>query len=159
MTFAVEIDVPVHWGEIDRMGHLNNAMYARYVESARVEYFARVGICDARSAAPPPVNLVAPRELPEHVGPIVARLCIDFKEPVEHPDRVRVGVATVRLGRSSATHKYVLSSERKRAVVAEAEVVWVTFDYERSQAVPIPDGLRRRIVDLEATVGRKVEGA
>lgn len=158
--FAFSYDIRVHWGEVDRMGHVNNAMYSRYIESARCEYFAAIGICDASSKAPPPANLVLPRTTAEDEGPIVARLGIDFRKPVLHPDTVTVHVATTRLGRTSATHRYVLkSAQQGGAVVAEAEVVWVMLDYAANRPVPISEALRERIVALEASAGRNVEGA
>lgn len=158
--FAFSYDIRVHWGEVDRMGHVNNAMYSRYIESARCEYFAAVGMCDARSEAPPPSNLVAPRTTSDDEGPIVARLAIDFRKPVFHPDTVTVHVATTRFGRSSATHRYVLTSQAQNgAIVAEAEVVWVMLNYASNEPVPIPAALRERIVHLEASAGRQVEGA
>ena len=158
--FPFVYPVRVHWGEVDRMGHVNNAMYARYIESARVEYFAQVGMCDARSAAPAPSNLVTPRTVPDNAGPIVARLSIDFRRPVLHPDTVNVGVTTTKFGRTSAVHRYVLTSERFGGeVVAEGEVVWVVLDYPSGRPLPLPDALRQRIVAFEATVGRQVEGA
>lgn len=142
------------------MGHVNNAMYSRYIESARCEYFAALGLSDARSSAPPPSNLALPRANAENEGPIVARLAIDFHRPVLHPDTVTVHVATTRLGRSSATHRYMLTSKQQGGVVvAEAEVVWVMLDYVENRPVPIPKVLRERIVKLEASAGRNVEGA
>lgn len=153
--FAFSYDIRVQWGEVDRMGHVNNVVYARYIESARCEYFAALGVSDARNLAPPPSNLV-----PGDSGPIVARLSIDYRRPVHDPDTVTVHVATTRLGNKSATHRYVLTSKAQGgAVVAEAEVVWVMFDYVRNEAVPIPQALRDRIVEFEASAGRKVEGA
>lgn len=158
--FAFSYDIRVHWGEVDRMGHVNNAMYSRYIESARCEYFATVGMCDATSKAPPPPSLVLPRTTPDDQGPILARVAIDFRKPVLHPDTVTVHVATTRLGRTSATHRYLLTSHQQRgAVVAEAEVVWVMLDYATNEPVPIPKALRERIVNLEASVGREVIGA
>lgn len=158
--FAFSYDIRVHWGEVDRMGHVNNAVYSRYIESARVEYFAAIGIADARSAAPPPSNLVPPRTTSDTEGPILARLAIDFRKPVFHPDTVTVHVATTRLGRSSATHRYLLTSQAQGgAIVAEAEVVWVMFDYTKNESLPISRSLRERIIELEASAGRKVGGA
>lgn len=158
--FAFSYDIRVHWGEVDRMGHVNNAMYSRYIESARCEYFAAIGICDANSNAPPPTNLVPPRTTEANEGPIVARLSIDFRRPVLHPDTVTVSVATTRLGRTSATHRYVLTSQAQRGeIVAEAEVVWVMLNYADNRPVPISEALRERIVSLEASAGRHVEGA
>lgn len=139
------------------MGHVNNAMYSRYIESARCEYFAALGISDARSQAPS--NLALPRITAENEGPIVARLAIDFRKPVLHPDTVTVYVATTRIGRTSATHRYVLTSkEQGGAVVAEAEVIWVMLDYAKNEPIPISPELRERIARLEASAGRKVEG-
>lgn len=142
------------------MGHVNNAVYARYIESARSEYFAAVGVSDARNMAPPPSNLVAPRTTSDELGPILARLAIDFRRPAHHPDTITVHVATTRLGSTSATHRYVLTSkEQGGAVLAEAEVVWVMFDYVKSAPARLPDALRERIVKLETSAGREVVGA
>jgi len=158
--FAFSYDVRVQWGEVDRMGHVNNVVYGRYIESARCEYFAAVGVSDAPSMAPPPSNLVLPRTVPDEIGPIVARLAIDYRRPAYHPDTITVHVATTRFGSTSATHRYVLTSkEQGDAIVAEAEVVWVMLDYEKNAPVPIPDALRARIVELEASAGREVRGA
>lgn len=158
-SFAFSYDIRVHWGEVDRMGHVNNAMYSRYIESARCEYFAAIGISDARSAAPPPSNLALPRITTENEGPILARLAIDFRRPVLHPDTISVHVATTRIGKTSATHRYVLTSkEQKGAIVAEAEVIWVMLDYVKNEPVAISSELRDRIARLEASGGRKVEG-
>lgn len=157
--FAFSFEIRVHWGEVDRMGHVNNAMYARYIESARSEYFAAVGMSDARNLAPPPSNLALPRTTSEKVGPILARLAIDFRRPAHHPDTITVQVATTRLGTTSATQRYVLiSKEQNGAVLAEAEVVWVLFDYEKNAPVRLPEALRERIVKLEASAGREVQG-
>lgn len=156
--FAFSHDIRVQWGDMDTMGHVNNAMYSRYIESARTEYFAALGIAVLPSAAPAPSNLTLPRST-VNAGPILARLSIDFRRPVVYPDTVTVHVATTRIGKTSATHRYLLTSkEQSGAIVAEAEVVWVMFDYVANVAVPISSDLRERIAKLEAKASRKVEG-
>ena len=78
--FAVSWPVVVQWGDVDRMGHVNNVWYARWIESARVEYFAQVGMRDATEAtnAPPPELPVTP-VLGPNEGPIVSRNAVTHK--------------------------------------------------------------------------------
>jgi acyl-CoA thioesterase FadM len=44
--YPVVIEVPVAWGEMDAFGHLNNIVYFRYFESARIAYFHKIGLID-----------------------------------------------------------------------------------------------------------------
>ena len=41
--FPVVVQLPLHWGEMDAFGHLNNVVYFRYFETARIHYFERCG--------------------------------------------------------------------------------------------------------------------
>ncbi len=159
-SFAFEYPVVVQWGDVDRMGHVNNAIYARYLESARCAYFAELGLGDARSSAPGAHDGAAESGLSGEVGPIVARQAIDYRRALYHPDVVHVHVATTRLGRSSSVQRYVVTSEQQGgAVVAEGEVVWVLLHYREGKPVEIPAALRARIGALEAKAGRAIEGA
>ncbi len=79
--YPVWVSIPVAWGEMDAFEHVNNVAYARWVETARVAYFTRLG-------------LMCPRR-PDGVGPILARLAIDYGRPISYPDTVRIE-ATVR---------------------------------------------------------------
>ena len=158
--FAFQYDLHVQWGDVDRMGHVNNAKYASYVESARCEYFAAVGMSDAENAAPPPSTLVGPRSVPGGTGPIVAHLEIDYGKPVTSPDRLSIYVATTRIGTTSAEQRYVLASEAQGgAVVARAKVVWVLLEYALARPCAIPDTLRERVAELERGAARVVMGA
>ena len=42
-SFPVRLEIPVAWGEMDAMGHVNNIVYLRWFECARIAYFERVG--------------------------------------------------------------------------------------------------------------------
>ena len=42
--YPVSVTIPVAWGEMDAFGHVNNVIYARWIESARVEYSRRIGL-------------------------------------------------------------------------------------------------------------------
>ncbi len=130
----IEIEVPVAWGDMDALGHVNNTVYLRWFESARIAFFSALGI-DTRA---------------QQVGPILARTSVDFRRPVVHPDTVRVSVRATKIGTTSLTMAYVVTSLAQGAVAAEGDSVIVLFDYAKGEKTPIPEDLRRAIERLGA---------
>jgi acyl-CoA thioester hydrolase len=137
--FPVTIDIAVAWGEMDSFQHVNNTVYLRWAESARIEYFARVGLLERRGL--------------DGVGPILARHATDYRRPVTFPDTVRVGVGVSRIGGSSFTMDYRITSLAQGAEVASADSVIVLVDYGTGKSTPVDAGLRAAIEALE---GRKL---
>lgn len=133
--YPVAVEIPVAWGEMDAYGHVNNTVYLRWCETARVEYFDRLGLHE--------------RMQRERVGPILARACVDYRRPVVFPDTIRVGATVTRLGSSSFTMAYRLESLRQGALVAGGESVVVLFDYGRGEKVALDERLRARIGEVE----------
>jgi acyl-CoA thioester hydrolase len=134
--WAVEVEVPVAWGDMDAFQHVNNTVFLRWFETARIAYFQKV-------AMPTGVGGTAP-------GPILARATVDFKKPVTFPDRIKVRARVPKVGNTSFTMQYQAESE-KQGVVAEGEGVIVMFDYERGEKTPVDAGLRERIAKAEGT--------
>ena len=124
----------VRFGDIDGAGHLNNAVYLTYIESARIEFARAAGL--TRGLA--------------DLGMIVARVEIDFRSPVELGQLVDVGVRIARLGGKSFAMDHALYVGDR--LVAEAKTVLVTYDYERGEAIPLPDEWR-------TALSRAAEGA
>jgi acyl-CoA thioester hydrolase len=137
--YPVSISIPVAWGEMDAFQHVNNVVYARWIESARIAYFDRVGLLERMRA--------------EGVGPIVGRIAIDFRRPVTFPDTVRVEVTTLRFGNSSFTMGYRLRSAAQDAEVALGEDVIVVLDYRSGRKVPLDARIKGAIRDLEGGAG------
>jgi acyl-CoA thioester hydrolase len=134
--FPVTIELPVQWGDMDALGHVNNVVYLRWFESARIAYFDRSGLWD---------------RFERGVGPILARSTIDYKIPLDYPDTVRVSCSISRFGTSSLTLQQRLRSQRRGAVAAEGEAVLVLVNYKTGEKVPIWDELRSQILALEAS--------
>ncbi|MBK7579255.1 MAG: acyl-CoA thioesterase [Myxococcales bacterium] len=127
------IELPVMWGDMDALGHVNNAVYARWLEQARIAYFERLGLIGGGS-----------------VGPILARQAIDFREPVTYPDTVSVSVGVTRIGTTSLTLGYRTTSQAKQGMtVMEAESVIVVFDYATGKKTPVSAELKRGIDSLQ----------
>src|SRR5512141_997748 len=90
--YPVTVTVPVAWGEMDAFEHVNNVAYARWVETARVAYFTRLG-------------LMCPLRV-DGIGPILGRLAIDYVRPLTYPDTVRIEATVTRIGKTSLTLAY-----------------------------------------------------
>ena len=136
----VVIELPVVWGEMDSYRHVNNVVYFRYFESARLEYFNRLGWFDF--------------EKETGVGPILAATLARFRKPLTYPDTVAVGAHISALAEDRFTMDHVLVSRKLGAVAAEGQSTVVTFQYGEGRKVPIPDELRRRIAELEMSAHR-----
>ncbi len=137
-VWPVTVELPVAWGEMDAFGHVNNTVYLRWFESARMAYFDVAGVL-ARMKA-------------DGVGPILARATVDFRKPVTFPDRVSVSARIAELRNTSFTMTYRATSESLGgAVVAEGDSVVVLVSYVTGDKVPLPPSLRARIADLQAS--------
>lgn len=133
--YPVSIHLQVAWGEMDAFQHVNNTVYARWVESGRVAYMNRLGLMRGKVG--------------DGVGPILGRVQIDFLKPVTYPDKVRVDVTAVKLGRSSITMAYRIWSSAQKLEVAKGEDVVVMVDYRTGKTTPIDVALREAIAELE----------
>lgn len=137
--YPVSVTIPVAWGEMDAFQHVNNVVYARWLETARMLYFERVGLVK--------------RVREEGVGPILARTVIDYRRPVTYPDGVRVDVTVSRVGGSSFTMSFRVWSEAQDVEVATGEQVIVNYDYRAGRTEPIDEALRAAIRAVETPAG------
>ncbi|HMW32104.1 MAG TPA: thioesterase family protein [bacterium] len=133
--YPVVYSTPVAWGEMDALGHVNNIMYFRYFESARSDYFQRIGVWDHAR---------------EHgVGVILHSTQCRFKRPLTYPDQIHVGATTVEVMADRFRMKYAVWSEAQQAIVAEGEGLIVVYDYNQNQKCPMPSWMREAIAELE----------
>jgi acyl-CoA thioester hydrolase len=114
----------VRFRDLDAMGHVNNAVFLTYIESARVAFLQHLG------AAPTPQTMPI----------IVARIEIDFRAPVGLGEEIEVIVHASRFGEKSFDLDYVLRVGGK--VVSEAKSVLVGYDYGTGETMAIPDAWR-----------------
>jgi acyl-CoA thioester hydrolase len=134
--YAVVIETPVAWGEMDSLGHVNNIVYFRYFESARMAYFGEVGFWDHMEET--------------GVGPILASTQCRFRLPLEYPDTVSIGARSKDIGEDRFVMEYIIVSHRHRQVAAEGSGLIVVYDYRAKSKAPLPDEIRKRIERLES---------
>ncbi len=134
--FPVVIQIPVAWGEMDAFQHVNNAVYFRYFESARIIYLERTGFIELRERT--------------GIGPILAATSIRFRKPLTYPDTVSVGVRVNEIGDDRFTMEYRLVSHKLGVVAAEGEATLVAYDYQALRKAVLPDEIRRCIEALQS---------
>ncbi|MGP8244908.1 MAG: acyl-CoA thioesterase [Bryobacteraceae bacterium] len=133
--YPVLVTIPLLWGDQDAFGHVNNIVYLRWCETARVEYLARIGLW-------PPLP-------PAGVGPILASISCDYKRPLTFPDTVSIGARVTRIGNRSFQMQHRVVSRALDTVAAEVDSTIVVLDYARNQTVAVPESCRKAIEDLE----------
>lgn len=136
--FPIVERVPVAWGDMDAFQHVNNLVYLRWFETARIAYFRAAGWTQAVAAG--------------GVGPILARTSCAFRAPLTFPDTIRVGARVEDLGADRFTMIYRVVSERLGVVAAEGDGRIVSFDYGAQKKAPIPAAVRAAIEALEAGI-------
>ena len=119
--------LPIRWGDMDAMGHVNNTVYFRYMEQARIEWFEQLGYNTGQNA----------RE-----GPVIVNASCTFLVPFVYPGNVEVRMFIGHPGRSSLPTHYELrlQGDEKLYATGDAKMVWINPASGRS--IPLPDNMR-----------------
>lgn len=122
-----EMLIPIRWGDMDAMGHVNNTLYFRYLEIIRVEWLNSLG------GAPDP----------QGEGPVIANAFCNFYRQLEYPGTVLAKHYVAQPGRTSFDTFITLERQDEPGVIyaaGGATTVWVNFPQQK--AVPLPPWLR-----------------
>ncbi len=133
--YSLILEIPVAWGDMDSFQHVNNTVYFRWFESARIAYFDKLGFDEHTKR--------------DGIGPILAHTQCRFRLPLTYPDTVSVGVGISELGEDRFLMKYIVISHRHQKLAAEGDSRIVCYDYKGAHKAPLPAELKRRIIELE----------
>ena len=117
--------IPVRWGDMDAQGHVNNTVYFRYMEQARIEWMERVD---------------APVGIGPGLGSVIVNASCTFIEPIEYPGTVEVRMFIGSPGRSSFESYYELWIGARKHAEGAAKIVWI--DRATLRSTPLPDVVR-----------------
>jgi acyl-CoA thioester hydrolase len=123
--------IPIRWGDMDMMGHVNNTLYFRYMEIARIEWMYAINA---------PTN-------PSGEGPVIVNAFCNFIKQLEFPGDLIVHTYVGAVGKTSFdTFHDMRRSDDPDTVCANggATVVWV--DLPQQQSAPLPQALRQLLV-------------
>jgi acyl-CoA thioester hydrolase len=133
--FPIVVEMDVAWGDMDSYAHVNNVVYFRYFENARIAYLDRIGwIASMQHSG---------------LGPIIASTQARFRKPLTYPDRILVAARISEMQSDRVTFEYRLVSTKLHAVAAEGEALVVSYDYRANAKTPIPEPIRKAIEALE----------
>ena len=138
IDYSVIYNKNVAWGDMDAFGHVNNTVYYRYIESARICYFDQLNIFE------------------QDVYTVVASSQCKYLSPVVYPDQLKIGVRIEELRNSAIRMSYVLWSTAQQNNVALGEAVIVCVDKMNMKKTPIPENIRHKIKEIEWRVQHTV---
>jgi acyl-CoA thioester hydrolase len=118
----------VEFRDIDAAGHVNNAVYLTYLETARIRY-----LVDVLGA-----------EFAYELALILARIAVDFRSPARFPETLEIGTRVTRMGTTSFDMEHEIRGGDRRLVL-EASSVLVAFDYQANAPMAVPDDWRARL--------------
>jgi acyl-CoA thioester hydrolase len=137
-AYPVVVTTMVGWGDMDANHHVNNVVYFRYMEHARLQYFRDMGYSREQRAT--------------GIGPILAWTDCRFRKPLEYPDTVSIGTRMADIQRDRFTMKTIIVSHKLKALAAEGEQRLVIYDYVNHVKAELNDEIRKKIEAIEATV-------
>ena len=134
-AFPVVVELPVVWGEMDSMRHVNNTAYIRWMETCRFAYFDRIQLRESGQAT-------------GRSGILKSVEC-NFRVPLTAPDRILVGGKVVELDSDFFVMQHVIFSISHQKVAAHGSSVVVGFDYQTQKKSDFPSSLTSKIQSLE----------
>jgi acyl-CoA thioester hydrolase len=121
------MEIPIRWGDMDALGHVNNTLYFRYMESIRIAWFRSLGVTPSGSSE----------------GWVLIDTACTFERQFEYPGTVLASLHVAAIGRSSVDNWVEMARSDAPATLCaygSARMVWTDRVAQRSR--PIPDDLR-----------------
>src|SRR6185295_13591177 len=118
----VEVEhIPIRWGDMDAMGHVNNTVYFRYMEQVRVRWYERM--FGALSGA-------------QEFGMVIVNASCNFRRALTYPGTAEVRMFVANAGRSSIGSLYEIAMDGTLYADGAAKIVFI--DVKRNKALPLP---------------------
>jgi len=118
----------MRWGDMDALGHMNNAVYFRYLEQARISWFESLGV-----------------DYGQGEGPILGNISCRFRIPILYPAELAISLRASNARNSSFVLTSEITDRSDARVYATGEAVMVWIDLAAAKSRPLPDWLREII--------------
>ncbi|MBY5921699.1 acyl-CoA thioesterase [Ferrimonas balearica] len=130
-AYPFHTPITVAWGEMDALQHVNNVVYFRYFETARIAFFQQLGLMESLKQA--------------GIAPVLSETRARYRRPVTFPDSLLVGARITRLAEDRLTMEYAVFSQQQQTVTTLGEAEIVAFDARAGGKCAIPDALREQL--------------
>ena len=121
--FKHQFEIPVQWGEMDAANHVNNTVYLRYAETARIEFFEQTGIGSAFN----------------EIGAILGYQDCKYIFPLRYPDTVVAGTRVLETLSDRLVLQCALFSKNHDRIAAISHQEILAYDYKALRKVPLPE--------------------
>jgi acyl-CoA thioester hydrolase len=118
---------PIRWGDMDAMGHVNNTLYFRYMETIRIDFFRSI------NCVPDPLGQ----------GPVIVNAFCNFYKQLEYPGDVLIKMYVSDPARTTFESWCTLERADQPGVIhaaGGATTIWVDFPLQK--AISLPDHIR-----------------
>jgi acyl-CoA thioester hydrolase len=136
--YPVQVGIPVQWGDMDAFGHVNNAKYFSYFESARIAYFEKLGVMGAQSQ--------------NNIAPILAETSCRFKLPLYFPDTICVGAKITEKHSHGFMMEYAVFSKQNQKITSIGTGRIVMLNYATHEKIRVDSDLLGKINRIENSV-------
>jgi acyl-CoA thioester hydrolase len=127
--------IPIRWGDMDAMGHVNNTVYFRYMEQARIGWFG---------------TLFPERAAWKTAGIVIVSASCHYRRAITYPGTVEARLHVGRIGSSSVETFYELRVDADPEPYATGEAVVVFVSMATQKPMRIPDDVRERLQQTQA---------
>ncbi len=125
-----EMTMPLRWGDMDTMGHINNTLYFRYFEVVRLDWYFRASGTQRLQGE----------------GVVIVNAFCNFLQQLEFPGDILVRLFVAHPGRSSFETYFTLErTDQPGVTAAEGGAVTVWTDYASKKSKPLPSWLREQL--------------
>ena len=125
-----EVLVPIRWGDMDAMNHVNNTTYFRYLETCRIDWMRSIGCMPN----------------PQGEGPVIVNAFCNFYKQLEYPGDVLVKMYVSDPGRTTFETWGTMERIDQPGVIyaaGGATTIWV--DFPNQKALTLPDWMRELV--------------
>ncbi len=122
-----EMRLPIRWGDMDAMNHVNNTSYFRYMETCRIDWMRSIG-CQPD---------------PQGQGPVIVNAFCNFYRQLQYPGDVLIRMFASSPGRSTfETWVLMARADQPDTIDAAGGATTIWVDFPAQKAKTLPDWLR-----------------
>ncbi len=133
--YPVTIKLPVQWGEMDAAAHVNNLVYMRWTESARIIYFEKMGMDTSFTSG--------------EAGPILGWQDCKYIFPMTFPDTAIIGVRMIEINDRFLIMESAVFSEKHQRIAAISQQKIVPYSYKELKRIEMPESWKEGIQNIE----------
>ena len=138
-SYPLIVEQAVTWGDMDAHGHVNNVVYFRYMENARVEFYRRIGKYEFEGRT--------------GITLVVKSTGCRYISSLSFPDRIAIGARVTEMNNEQILMQYIVVNAGTNQVAALGEATIVAVRVADNSKVPFPEELKARIRDLQPAAG------